>query len=112
MEFRQVSLSYRSVKGADRVVFDGLDLTIHKGDKVALIGSNGAGKSTLMKLMVGLLKPASGDIRLNGENIHRKKTEDLSRQISLVYQIRSRCSSRTPSGGHCLCHGGSGHGAL
>lgn len=86
VEFRQVSLSYRSVKGADRVVFDGLDLTIHKGDKVALIGSNGAGKSTLLKLMVGLLKPASGDIRLNGESIHRKKTEDLSRQISLVYQ--------------------------
>ena len=85
-KFRQVSLAYRSVKGADRVVFDGLDLTIHKGDKVALIGSNGAGKSTLMKLMVGLLKPASGDIRLNGESIHRKKTEDLSRQISLVYQ--------------------------
>lgn len=86
VEFRQVSLAYRSVKGADRVVFDGLDLTIHKGDKVALIGSNGAGKSTLMKLMVGLLKPASGEIRLNGESIHRKKTEDLSRQISLVYQ--------------------------
>ena len=86
VEFQQVSLSYRSVKGADRVVFDGLDLTIHKGDKVALIGSNGAGKSTLLKLMVGLLKPASGDIRLNGESIHRKKTEDLSRQISLVYQ--------------------------
>lgn len=86
VEFQQVSLSYRSVKGADRVVFDGLDLTIRKGDKVALIGSNGAGKSTLLKLMVGLLKPASGDIRLNGESIHRKKTEDLSRQISLVYQ--------------------------
>ena len=86
VEFQQVSLTYRSVKGADRVVFDGLDLTIHKGDKVALIGSNGAGKSTLLKLMVGLLKPASGDIRLNGESIHRKKTEDLSRQISLVYQ--------------------------
>ena len=49
------------------MVFDGLDLTIRKGDKVALIGSNGAGKSTLLKLMVGLLKPASGDIRLNGE---------------------------------------------
>ena len=68
------------------MVFGGWDLPIHKGDKVALIGSNGAGKSTLLKLMVGLLKPASGDIRLNGESIHRKKTEDLSRQISLVYQ--------------------------
>ena len=86
VEFRGVSVSYRSVKGEPRKIFAGLDLTIRKGDKVALIGSNGAGKSTLMKLMVGLLKPSEGEIFLNGDSIHRKRTEDLSRQISLVYQ--------------------------
>ena len=63
-----------------------LDLTVPEGAVYGFLGPNGAGKSTLLKLMVGLLKPASGDIRLNGESIHRKKTEDLSRQISLVYQ--------------------------
>ena len=86
VEFRGVSVSYRSVKGEPRKIFAGLDLTIRRGDKVALIGSNGAGKSTLMKLMVGLLKPNEGEIFLNGDSIHRKRTEDLSRQISLVYQ--------------------------
>ena len=86
VEFRGVSVSYRSVKGEPRKIFGGLDLTIRRGDKVALIGSNGAGKSTLMKLMVGLLKPSEGEIFLNGDSIHRKRTEDLSRQISLVYQ--------------------------
>lgn len=86
VEFRGVSVSYRSVKGEPRKIFAGLDLTIRRGDKVALIGSNGAGKSTLMKLMVGLLKPSEGEIFLNGDSIHRKRTEDLSRQISLVYQ--------------------------
>ena len=86
VEFRGVSVSYRSVKGEPRKIFEGLDLTIRRGDKVALIGSNGAGKSTLMKLMVGLLKPSEGEIFLNGDSIHRKRTEDLSRQISLVYQ--------------------------
>ena len=86
VEFRGVSVSYRSVKGEPRKIFAGLDLTIRRGDKVALIGSNGAGKSTLMKLMVGLLKPSEGEIFLNGDSIYRKRTEDLSRQISLVYQ--------------------------
>ena len=86
VQFRDVSLSYRSVKGDNRIVFDHLDLEIRKGEKIALIGSNGAGKSTLMKLMVGLLKPETGDIFLEGENIRNKKTENLSRKISLVYQ--------------------------
>lgn len=86
VSFQNVSLSYRSVKGEPHAVFDGLDLDIRKGEKVALIGSNGAGKSTLMKLMVGLLKPNTGTVSLFGEAIGDKKADDLSRQISLVYQ--------------------------
>jgi len=53
---------------------------------VALIGSNGAGKSTLMKMLVGLLKPTAGEVRLNGSSIRDVKPEALSRQVSLVYQ--------------------------
>ena len=86
VSFQNVSLSYRSVKGEPRTVFDGLDLEIHKGEKVALIGSNGAGKSTLMKMMVGLLKPQQGTVSLFGESLAGKQAEDISRQISLVYQ--------------------------
>lgn len=67
-------------------MFSRLNLEIHKGDKVALIGSNGAGKSTMMKLLVGLLKPSSGDILLNEKSIRDLKPEALSRQISMVYQ--------------------------
>ena len=86
VSFRDVTLSYRSVKGEPRTVFQGLDLDIRKGERVALIGSNGAGKSTLMKLMVGLLSPNAGTVSLFGEAIGEKRAEDLSRQISLVYQ--------------------------
>ena len=86
VSLQDVSLAYRSVKGEPHTVFDGMNLNIRKGEKVALIGSNGAGKSTLMKLMVGLLKPNSGTVSLFEEAIGDKKTEDLSRQISLVYQ--------------------------
>ena len=81
-----VTVAYRSVKGAPRVVFEGLDLTFRKGEKIALIGSNGAGKSTLMKLLVGLLKPNQGTVSLDGTPLRDTKPEALSRRISLVYQ--------------------------
>ena len=84
--FQNVSVAYRSVKGDPHKVFEDLTLDIHKGDKVALIGSNGAGKSTFMKLMVGLLKPSEGSVWLNGRDLHDVRPEALSRQISMVYQ--------------------------
>ena len=86
VSFENVCLSYRSVKGEPRTIFDGLNLKIHKGERVALIGSNGAGKSTLMKMMVGMLRPQKGTVSLLEEPIGEKRAEDLSRQISLVYQ--------------------------
>ena len=86
VSFKDVSVSYRSVKGDPHVVFDGLNLDIRRGDKVALIGSNGAGKSTVMKMLVGLIKPTSGKIDINGVNIKNIKNDALSGQISMVYQ--------------------------
>lgn len=84
--FENVTVSYRSVKGEPYKVFDKLNCSLRKGEKIALIGSNGAGKSTLMKLMVGLLKPSEGEVSLNGLKLKNMKPEQLSRQISLVYQ--------------------------
>lgn len=86
ISFQDVCVSYRSVKGEAHSVFSHLNLDIRKGDKIALIGSNGAGKSTLMKMMVGLLKPSSGDILIHQKSIHSIKSEMLSKQISMVYQ--------------------------
>lgn len=86
ISFQDVCVSYRSVKGEAHSVFSHLNLDIRKGDKIALIGSNGAGKSTLMKMMVGLLKPSSGDILIHKKSIHSIKPEILSKQISIVYQ--------------------------
>ena len=85
-EFRDVSVSYRSVKGEPHTVFHNLNLTLHKGENIALIGSNGAGKSTLMKLLVGLLRPTGGEIRLGGQSLKEQKPEQIARKISLVYQ--------------------------
>ena len=43
-------------------VFDGLDLVVQPGDRVALVGRNGSGKSTLMKVMAGIVEADRGDI--------------------------------------------------
>lgn len=84
--FRGVRVQYRSVKGAPHMVFDGLDLDIEPGEKVALVGSNGAGKTTLMKLMCGLIKPTEGEVLLAGAPTRSMGPEEISGLVSLVYQ--------------------------
>ena len=53
----------------DVTVLDGVDVTIEKGERVALVGPNGAGKSTLMRLLAGAEAPKSGR-RVEGHNLH------------------------------------------
>ncbi len=86
VSFRNVSVSYRTVKGEPKKIYDQLNLDLHKGEKIALIGSNGAGKSTMMKLMTGLVKPNEGEILLKGLPVHQMKPEQLSKHVSMVYQ--------------------------
>ncbi len=58
-------------------VIDNLSFTILERDFVGLVGSNGAGKTTLVRMMVGLLKPSHGEVRLFGEPVSRFEDWDL-----------------------------------
>ena len=63
IELRGVSAGYEP---GHPVVRD-VDLTVNAGERIALVGANGAGKSTLLKVIVGILKPMSGTVRVFGE---------------------------------------------
>ena len=86
IQFKNISLQYRSVKGKPHELMKDFHLDIFHGDKIALIGSNGAGKSSLMKMMVGLIKPQEGQVEIMGHNTRDYSAEQLSPYISLVYQ--------------------------
>ncbi len=65
IKLRQVSKTFR--KGfSESTVLQNIDLTIHKGEFVVLRGENGAGKSTLLNLILGLIKPSQGEVKLMG----------------------------------------------
>jgi ABC-2 type transport system ATP-binding protein len=64
---RPIALALRGVsKSFDRPAVDALDLTIYGGEFYALVGPNGAGKTTTLRMVVGLLKPDAGSIRIDG----------------------------------------------
>ena len=64
IEANHVSFSY----GAESVLSD-ITLAVHRGDYLGMVGPNGAGKTTLLKIMLGILRPSSGSVRLFGKDI-------------------------------------------
>ena len=67
-------------------VFDGLDLTIKKGEFVAILGHNGSGKSTLSKLLVGLLEPNAGEIWIDKMLLSAETIDEIRKKVSIVFQ--------------------------
>ena len=67
IEMRNVTYAYPN---SDEQALNGVSFTIPQGDAVAFVGESGAGKSTLVDLMLGLLEPTSGEVLVDGKNIH------------------------------------------
>jgi iron complex transport system ATP-binding protein len=70
----------------DRVVVDGLDLTLTDGSFTAIVGPNGCGKSTLLRALGRLLRPAAGRVLLDGRSIARTPTREVARVLGLLPQ--------------------------
>lgn len=63
-----------------------VDFRVRRGEFVAMLASNGSGKSTLIKVLVGLLKPQKGSVRLFGKDIRQIPQTELYQQVGLVFQ--------------------------
>ncbi|WP_327303973.1 ABC transporter ATP-binding protein [Streptomyces sp. NBC_01298] len=70
----------------DRTVIDSLDVSIPEGVVTTIIGPNGCGKSTLLRTLSRLLKPTSGSVVLDGEDIARLRTRDVAKKLGLLPQ--------------------------
>lgn len=81
--FQVQDLRFSYVK--DREVLHGLHLTLDNRP-TAIIGQNGAGKTTLVRVLKGLLKPDSGEIRYQGENLETKTVAELASRVGYVFQ--------------------------
>ncbi|TDC44279.1 ATP-binding cassette domain-containing protein [Micromonospora sp. KC213] len=81
--FEQVRFGYPT---GDRLVLDGLDLDIHPGEVLAIVGLNGAGKTTLIKLLAGLHRPQSGRVTVDGVDMARLDPVAWRRRMAVVFQ--------------------------
>ena len=68
------------------VALENINLTIHEGEKVAIVGQNGAGKTTCVKMMNGLNRPFEGDVIVDGVNTKSVTVATVARKVGYVFQ--------------------------
>nr|WP_083778328.1 ABC transporter ATP-binding protein [Sulfurimonas autotrophica] len=81
IEYKNVVLKYENTN-----ILDGINLAIHQGEHIALVGDSGGGKSTFMNMLLRFYDPDSGEILINGSNIKKFTQKSLKHHIALVSQ--------------------------
>jgi lipoprotein-releasing system ATP-binding protein len=78
-------------RGRDLTVLEDMNLSVYKGDRIAIMGPSGAGKSTLLQVMGTLDDPSSGTVRFDGEDVFTRDEDGLAkfrnREIGFVFQF-------------------------
>ena len=85
VKFEHVNFSYE----ADTDVLHGINLEIKRGDVIAVLGPNGAGKTTFVKHAIGLLKPKSGRVLVNGRDTKEASVAQIASTLGYVFQSPS-----------------------
>lgn len=78
-------LAYRA-PGADHLILRGVSFSVLPGEILGIIGPSGAGKSTLARLLIGVISPSAGHVRLDGVDIHRWDREELGGHVGYLPQ--------------------------
>ena len=88
IELQNLTHIYSPGTTFEKVAIDSINLKVNRGEMVAIIGHTGSGKSTLIQHLNGLLKPTSGQVLLNEEDIHvdKKKLKSVRQRVGLVFQ--------------------------
>lgn len=84
-ELKLENVSFRYL-GAEKDTIHNLNLTVHAGEKLAIVGLNGAGKTTVVKILSGLFDPTEGRVLLNGQDIRQFNRRDYYGLFSAVFQ--------------------------
>lgn len=84
-EIRLEKVSFR-YPGSEKDTLTHIDLTLHPGEKLAVVGLNGAGKTTLIKLICGFLDPTEGRVLLDGRDIREFNRREYYKLFSAVFQ--------------------------
>ncbi|HSK88136.1 MAG TPA: ABC transporter ATP-binding protein, partial [Anaerolineales bacterium] len=85
VKFENVAFGYES----GHEVLHGIDLEIKRGDIIAVLGPNGAGKTTFVKHAIGLLKPKSGHVLVNGHDTRQASVAEIASTLGYVFQSPS-----------------------
>ena len=83
IELIDLEIGYNT-KNKKNSVYKNINLNVHAGDLVGLIGNNGVGKSTLLKTIIGNLQPLCGDIIINQKQSNQYSIQELAQHMSIV----------------------------
>jgi len=86
IQTQQLRHVYSAGTPFEHVAVDNIDFSAEAGEFIGIIGHTGSGKSTFIQHLNGLLKPTSGQVLFNGEDIWKIKTRDVRFQVGLVFQ--------------------------